>query len=411
MSNELVSWPWLIRGDSEQELQRIPDGFVDALVTDPPAGFEILGRKWDDDKGGRDFWISWMSGILQECRRACKPGAYALVWAIPRTSHWTAQALESAGWTIEGIAAQVCPSGMPKGPLCLSSRIDQMRHDMEQILICTKWMRKVRDAAGVSNADIDRVFNVNGMAAHWCALTRGGQPLIPTLDQVPKLLQMLGLTTDDIPEDVADILIEANTNKREPGKNWDKREVVGMHEKGAGAAQWAVKWEDKRRDKSAKKITIAASEKAKEWQGWSTVLKPTAEHWIIARQPDAPKRSVGRVFYTQKATRADARRDFNNHPTVKHTGLMAQLVDEITSSGSVVLDPFMGSGSTGVACSRMARRFIGIERNPEHFETASRRIAEQGSDPARHVPSYTPKKKAPKRGQVIKTKKRRGSVL
>lgn len=64
----------------------------------------------------------------------------------------------------------------------------------------------------------------------------------------------------------------------------------------------------------------------------------------------------------------------NHHPTVKSTSLMAYLVRLITPPGGVVLDPFMGSGSTGVAALELGMDFIGIEREAEYFEIASNRL-------------------------------------
>lgn len=62
------------------------------------------------------------------------------------------------------------------------------------------------------------------------------------------------------------------------------------------------------------------------------------------------------------------------HPTQKPLPLMKQLVHLFSNDGQTVLDPFMGSGSTGVACVTQARKFIGIEANPEHFDSACKRI-------------------------------------
>lgn len=61
----------------------------------------------------------------------------------------------------------------------------------------------------------------------------------------------------------------------------------------------------------------------------------------------------------------------SGHPTEKHVGLMVELVKR---SAGVVLDPFMGSGTTGVACVKLGRKFIGIEINPEYFDIACKRI-------------------------------------
>lgn len=64
----------------------------------------------------------------------------------------------------------------------------------------------------------------------------------------------------------------------------------------------------------------------------------------------------------------------NPHPTTKPNRLMRAIVELFTQPGDTVLDPFMGSGSTGVACLQLGRRFMGIEQRPDYFELAARRI-------------------------------------
>jgi len=68
----------------------------------------------------------------------------------------------------------------------------------------------------------------------------------------------------------------------------------------------------------------------------------------------------------------------NNHPTVKPTDLMRYLINLVTPPNGTILDPFMGSGTTGVAALQMGRKFIGIEREPKYFDIACKRI-EQAS--------------------------------
>jgi DNA modification methylase len=153
-------------GDAALVLKDIPTASCDALLTDPPAGIAFMGKDWDRpqafplrDRGplrgvpgnsqqtahahergfangmhidsgrrARDTFIAGLAEIFAECRRVIKPGGYALVWALPRTSHWTALALEEAGWEIRDEISHLkgssrylhlFGSGFPKSKSCL----------------------------------------------------------------------------------------------------------------------------------------------------------------------------------------------------------------------------------------------------------------------------------------------------
>jgi DNA modification methylase len=112
----------LLQGDCLDILKTLEDNSVDSLITDPPAGISFMGKEWDEDKGGRKQWIAWMTEVMQECLRVMKPGAHGLVWAIPRTSHWTATALEDAGFEVRDVVTHLFGSGFPKS------------HNIEKIL-------------------------------------------------------------------------------------------------------------------------------------------------------------------------------------------------------------------------------------------------------------------------------------
>jgi len=82
---------------------------------------------------------------------------------------------------------------------------------------------------------------------------------------------------------------------------------------------------------------------------------------------------ASRFFYVPKIS-AGERGDGNGHPTVKSTDLMAYLCRLVTPPKGVVLDPFTGSGSTGIAATKLGFSFIGIEREAEYAEIARERI-------------------------------------
>ena len=95
--------------------------------------------------------------------------------------------------------------------------------------------------------------------------------------------------------------------------------------------------------------------------------------------------SAARFFYCAKASKRD-RGEGNTHPTVKPTDLMAYLCRLVTPPGGTVLDPFMGSGSTGKAAMREGLRFVGIEREAEYLAIARARIAAAAGDVNAQVP-------------------------
>lgn len=69
------------------------------------------------------------------------------------------------------------------------------------------------------------------------------------------------------------------------------------------------------------------------------------------------------------------------HPTTKPTALMEKMVERMTKPGDLVFDPFMGSGTTGVACIQLGRRFVGCEIDPNYFQIAKRRIEAAAAQP------------------------------
>lgn len=120
-----MSTRWRVeQGDCLEVMRTLEDCSVDAIVTDPPAGISFMGKKWDGDHGGRDQWIARFAEIARECLRVVKPGGHALVWALPRTSHWTATAWEDGGWEVRDRVLHLFGSGFPKS-LDVSKALDR----------------------------------------------------------------------------------------------------------------------------------------------------------------------------------------------------------------------------------------------------------------------------------------------
>lgn len=86
---------------------------LDGSVEDPPSGIGFMGLDFDADRGGRAQWIAWLAERQRARLEAHKPGALAFTWSLPRTHHWTATALEDAGWEIRHVVPHVHGQGYP----------------------------------------------------------------------------------------------------------------------------------------------------------------------------------------------------------------------------------------------------------------------------------------------------------
>jgi DNA modification methylase len=266
----------LMVGSCLERLKDLPDESIDSVVTDPPYELSFMGKGWDGSG------IAYSVELWAECLRVLKPGGHLLAFGGTRTYHRMAVAIEDAGFEIRDSIQWVYGSGFPKS-LDVSKAIDKQRHDRADIYKVTAWVREARDAAGITNKDIDTAFGFASMGKHWT--TSKSQPTVPTLDQVLQLLQVLGVAAEDVPADIRRLLWDLNGKKGQPGENWAKREVVGSK-----TSRIANKDEGPRHTIGASKtievlITAAATDAAKTWQGWGTALKPAHEPIVLARKP------------------------------------------------------------------------------------------------------------------------------
>jgi hypothetical protein len=106
--------------------------------------------------------------------------------------------------------------------------------------------------------------------------------------------------------------------------------------------------------------------------GWD---RPSHHGQVSTKDYGGDTGGASRFFYCAKTSKEEKGQG-NNHPTVKPLSLMLWLVKLVCPTGGVCLDPFMGSGTTGVACQALGRGFVGIELDPAYFAIAQRRLAE-----------------------------------
>jgi len=125
-------------------------------------------------------------------------------------------------------------------------------------------------------------------------------------------------------------------------------------------------------------VYLPTSEVAKEWEGWGTALKPAWEPVLVfSKGPTSWQMPRVPFFYCAKAAKAEKNLDGeveNNHVTVKPVQLMEWLVGLASPKGGLILEPFLGSGTTAVACAEQGRDYAGIERDPAYFALAGQRV-------------------------------------
>lgn len=176
-----------------------------------------------------------------------------------------------------------------------------------------------------------------------------------------------------------------------------KADKKGAHSSIRDASQWGLMgWDDGRPAPDVFSAILAAADAVAVWGGnYFADLLPPSFGWLCWRKPEAETgfslADIELCWTNQNfAARIKTmpRRDGNQHPTQKPVALMAWTMDFVL--GSVVLDPFMGSGTTGVAAIQLGRKFIGIEREPKYFDIACKRI-EQAVAQGQLFPAETQK--------------------
>ncbi len=324
-------------------------------MTDPPYGLSFMGKRWDYDVPSVEIWA--------ECLRVLKPGGHLLAFAGTRTQHRMAVRIEDAGFEIRDMIAWVYGSGFPKS-LNVAKAIESGGGRPEDIRRMQMGGDYEPSGRGRVNYDHGAGSAMDAGVAEWQPATEEaaqwqgwGTALKPALEPITVARKPLIGT-------VAANVLEHGTG----ALNIDGCRVHGGPSAGGSTS-------------GSTALGQSSGWNAHENRATEIDRSMAAGRWpanLIHDGSDEPVELLGdaaRFFYCAKASKKD-RGEGNNHPTVKPTDLMAYLCRLVTPPGGVVLDPFMGSGSTGKAAMREGFDFVGMERDSAYFEIAKQRVLE-----------------------------------
>jgi site-specific DNA-methyltransferase (adenine-specific) len=394
----------LLHGDCLEQMKTLDDNSVDAIVSDPPYGISFMSKKWDYDVPSVEVW--------KEAMRVLKPGGHALIACGTRTQHRMVVNIEDAGFEIRDVVSWIYGSGFPKS-LNVSKQIDKAA-GAEREVVGTYDSRGLYDdanRAGNVNTSGDFLKSVDSVKKKTAPATDAakqwdgwGTALKPSCEFFTLCRKPLSEST------IAKNVLRWGTG----GINIDgcrvgAEEITISHKKGNSFSQ-SYKAEGKKATHShyskvtgrfpANLIHSGEQEVLELFpETKSGAIKPSKHihkggkgsslagskdgslnNYLPHQEYKSDQGSAARFFYCAKASKKDRNEGCdelekgNNHATVKPTALMSYLCRLITPPNGVVLDPYMGSGSTGKAAIREGFSFVGMELDPDYYEIAKARV-------------------------------------
>jgi site-specific DNA-methyltransferase (adenine-specific) len=406
----------ILNGDCIIEMGKYPDNYFDSVVTDPPYG---LGKEPDANEVLKD-WIEkgyheiqgkgfmdkeWDAFVPQpnlwkEVFRVLKPGGHVLAFYGTRTYDWGVMAMRFAGFEVRDCIQWLYGSGFPKSHN-ISKAIDKL-HGSEREVVGSKITGTMNNKGGASvnkqgwdsgQKQIDITAPATKEAKKWdgwgSALKPANEPIVLARKPLEKGLSIAenvlkwgtgGINIDGCRVFTNEKLNYGNGIKSNVGFKTSPQNNQRPTYNGEGRFPANIIL-----DKIAAEILDEQSGESKSSKSAKLYINNTEGRSVKNgasgfRDPNSTYSDSGgasRFFYVAKASKSERNKgleDKNFHPTVKPVKLMQYLVRLITPQNGKVLDPFCGSGTTGVACKLEKFNFVGIEQDPEYTKIAQSRI-------------------------------------
>lgn len=378
----------LLTGDCLERLRELPDASVAAVVTDPPYGLGFMGKAWDHAVPSSDVW--------REVLRVLRPGGHMVAFFGSRTYHRGAVAIEDAGFEIRDQIMWIYGSGFPKS-LDVSKAIDKAAGVERQLLgvgsADCEFIRRGEPCRGHGDKNGRYGETVHAgltapatdAARQWSgwgtALKPAHEPIVlarkPLVGTVAA--NVLAHGTGALNVEGCRVGTESTRRENAAEMGYHGGNKAAEYTTGSDAGRWPANVAHDGSDEVMKHFPRSDSTPFRENVASGDVL-PFSTRTAGGFSDSG---SAARFFYSPKADAEDRNEGLprgmrNTHPTVKPVDLMRWLVKLITSPGGLVLDPFMGSGSTGKAALLDGFDFIGVDLDPKHVAIAEARLRNAG---------------------------------
>lgn len=376
----------IMLGNCLEVLPMLAADSVDSIVTDPPYGLSFMGKKWDYDVPSVAVW--------KECLRVLKPGGHLLAFGGTRTYHRLVVAIEDAGFEIRDQIQWLYGQGFPKS-LDISKAIDKAAEAEREVIGKNPSARPnhaTRNENIVARGQFDSqpllTAPATPEAQKWSgwgtALKPANEPIClarKPLSEKTVAANVLKHGTGGLNIDGTrigtDIRFNQPASSLGNAKTMDGGAANPAHE---GATVTGRFPSNVILDEEAAAVLDGQTEGTRASKpsasGRSTKNKGSSLTGMGGTDDNPCYTDTGgasRFFYVAKASKSERGRN-NSHPTVKPISLMKYLIRLITPEGGTVLDPFMGSGTTGIAANNLGHGFIGIEMNPDYLQIAEARL-------------------------------------
>ncbi len=303
---------------------------VDALVTDPPYGIGYQNHAWDKALPDPQIWTDSL--------RVMKPGAYGVVFSSVRLMHRLMVALEDAGFAIRDVIFWAYLNGMPKSQ-DISLGIDRELGCESEVVGEYQYVQGYRNGGATARAS-------GGQHAGDYRVAQPKRKLRPT--SVPgKRYRGAGLGIKPAYEPI--ILVQ-------------KPRAAGLT-----VVQNVLKYGTGALNLEETRIPLAADESP-------VGHNPHPLGRVCANQLRTMPLHDGYDKFFMIPKVRQHKEAFNHHPTLKPVELMEHLVSLVSFEEQTVLDPFAGSGSTGVAALQRKRHFVGYEKDTSYYEIMNKRL-------------------------------------